>query len=591
MALDGITVSNLIYELKDRLLGGRIDKIYQPNADEILLSVRSIGSNFKLLLSANSSHPRIHITQIQKENPMTPPLFCMVLRKYISGGKIIRLSQPDFERIVVLEIESMNEMGDKTVKKLIIEIMGKHSNLILTEEDNKILDAIKRISHDKSSVREVLPGKFYVLPPSQGKKNPLFLDRSFFLEQAELRGGIKAQPFLYQTYTGISPIMASEICFRAEIDPSSYCQEMKRPKLDALFSSLEKIFQEVKEERFSPEIIYDAKTNKILEFSSLPLTLFSGEKKRQYQSISQLLEDFYSEKDNAYHIAQKAHDMRRLIISNIERCVKKKEIQMKTRKDIQNKELWKRKGELITANIYAIEKGQTSFHTTDFYHESMPEIEIALDPTKTPSENAQKYFQKYNKAKRTLAALEIQEKQNEEELEYLENVLIAIETSSTESDLLEIREELAEQGFVKRKKIPKGKMPKKQKSQPHHYVSSDGYDIYVGKSNTQNDELTLHFAQNHDIWLHTKNIPGSHVIIKMKDNILPNQTLLEAANLAVQHSKAKASSNVPVDYTPRKNVKKPRSAKPGFVIYEQNKTVSITVNEKLIQDLEERKKP
>lgn len=586
MALDGIAVSNLIYELKDRLLGGRIDKIYQPNTDELILSFRSIGANFKLLLSANSSHPRLHITSLQKENPMTPPMFCMVMRKYAAGGKLIGISQPDFERIVVLEIESMNEMGDKTAKKLIIEIMGKHSNIILTDENDKILDSIKHISHEKSSVREVLPGRTYVLPPSQEKKNPLFAQKDFFMEQARQKPGVKLQSFLYLNYTGISPIMASEICFRAGLDPSSACQEISDENFNNLYNSMEALFQDVKQNSFSPEIIYDSDTNKIIDFSPVPMTQFQYQTKKNYNSISQLLEEFYSEKDNSYHIAQKAHDMRRLVTSNIERCVRKKELQLKTLKDIENKDIWKLKGELITANIYAIEKGQTSLKALNFYEEEQPEIEIALEATKTPSENAQKYFNKYNKAKRTMVALSLQKKQNDEELDYLENVLVSIETATEDSDLAEIREELAEQGFVKKKKYNKGKQPKQKKTTPHHFISSDGYDIYVGKSNTQNDELTLHIAQNNDIWLHTKNIPGSHVIIKMKDSQpLPEQTLLEAANLAVFHSKAKNSSNVPVDYTPRKNVKKPRGAKPGMVIYEQNKTVTITVNDRIIHTI------
>lgn len=589
MALDGITVFHLIYELKDQLLGGRIDKIYQPNTDEIILSIRSIGSNFKLLLSANSSHPRIHITKQQKENPMTPPMFCMVMRKHLAGGKIVGISQPNFERIVILDIDSMDEMGDKTTKHLILEIMGKHSNLILTDENHKILDSIKHISHDKSSVRQVLPGYVYTFPPSQGKQNPLELEETFFLEQAKQKTNLKLQSFLYQTYTGISPIMASEICFRAGLDPSDHCGQTSMDSFKKLFLSFQSLFEEVKQAHFYPEMILDTATNRVLEFSPFPLRLFSSEKKKQYDTMSFLLEDYYKEKDNAYHIAQKAHDMRRLVLSNIERCVKKKEIQIKTREDIKEKDLWKLKGELITANIYAIKKGQTSFQTVNFYELNSPKIEIALDPTKTPSENAQKYFNRYNKAKRTLAALDIQEKQNEEELEYLENVLIAIENSSEDSDLTEIREELAEQGFVKKKKLPKGKLPKGKKSSPYHFVSSDGYDIYVGKSNTQNDELTLHFAQSNDLWLHTKNIPGSHVIVKLKESEMlpPDQTLLEAAILAVYHSKAKQSSNVPVDYTKRKNVKKPRGAKPGMVIYEQNKTLSITVDEKIIHSLKE----
>lgn len=585
MALDGIVVSNIIYELKEKLLGGRIDKIYQPLADEILFSVRSIGSNFKVLASANPSHPRIHITQIQKENPMSAPMFCMVLRKYIAGGKIVSISQPNFERIVCLEIESMNEMGDKTVKKLIIEIMGKHSNVILIDENNKILDSIKRISHDKSSVREVLPAKNYQFPPSQNKKNPLDLEYHSFISLAHIQEGLKLQNFLYQTYTGISPIMASEICFRANLDASLYCAQLDSTKETTLFSAFEKIIDEIKCCNYEPEIIYEKDSNKIIEFSSFPMSLYQEYKKVSYDSISLLLEVFYSEKDAMYHIQQKSHDMRKLILSNIERCVKKKEIQIKTKKETQNKDAWKIKGELITANIHAIKKGISSFQTVNFYEPELPEIEITLNATKTPAENAQHYFNKYNKAKRTLAALEIQQKQNDEELHYLESILNSLESAKEEADIEEIRLELINAGYMKNKHGKK-KPQKQKKSKPMHYLSSDGYDIYVGKSNIQNDELTLHFADSTDIWLHTKEIAGSHVIISTKGTgIISDTALLEAAHLAAYHSKGKNGSNVAVDYTLRKNVKKPSGAKPGMVIYEQNKTIYITPNVEFISSL------
>ena len=539
MALDGIAISNIIYECEQKLLGGRIDKIYQPNRDEIILSFRSIGANFKLLLSANPSHPRIHITKIQKENPMTAPLFCMVMRKYAAGGKLVAIRQPSFERIVEFHVESMNEMGDKAVKRIIVEIMGKYSNIILVDENNIILDSIKRVSHDKSSVRLVLPGQPYVMPPSQQKLNPMELKEESFSELAVKKESFQLQPFLYQSYTGISPVMASEICVRAGLDPSAYMGQLSPEEKNRLFQSFSEVTDDIKAKRYFPEIIYDPKNGRPYDFFSLQAVQFEGYDKKPFDSISELLETFYYQKDNAYHIAQKAHDMRKLVTTNIERCVKKKEIQNKTLKDIENKDEWKLKGELITANIYSVQKGQTMLKAENFYSENPEEIEIALDPTKTPSENAQKYFSRYNKAKRTLAALEIQIKQNDEELEYLENVLIAIENAADASDLSEIREELAQQGFVKRKAIPRGKQPRLKKSQPYHFLSSDGFDLYVGKSNTQNDELTLKFAQNDDIWLHTKNIPGSHVIIKTGGTEeIPDQTLLEACNLAAYHSKA-----------------------------------------------------
>lgn len=586
MALDGITTSAIVSELKSALVGGRIDKIHQPVADEIRMTIRGLGSGAKkVIISANSAHPRIHLTESTRENPMTAPLFCMVMRKHIAGGKIVDICQPNFERIIILRVESANEMGDITTKNLILEIMGKHSNLILTDENGKILDSIKRVTHEKSSVREVLPGKEYVFPPSQDKKNPLEAERGDFLFSLHLQEGRKLQEFIYQTYTGISPIMAGEICSRAGLDSSNSCQETTIEEGERLFDAFNKTMAEIKSAVYQPAIYYQKENNRIVDFAVLEMTQFSGLQKKSFDSVSALLEGFYQERDNAAHIRQKAHDMRRLIMSNIERCVKKKEIQLKTRRETKGMELWKKKGELLTANIYAVPQGVTTFKTIDYYEADMPEIEIAIDPAKTPAENAQKYFSKYNKAKRTLAALEIQEKQNEEELVYLESVLNALENAKDDADLSEIRTELAESGFIRRQVQKKGAQ-KPKKSKPLHYVSSDGYDIFVGKSNLQNDELTLRMAEPTDIWMHTKDIPGSHVIIRTGGKSeLPEATMEEAANLAAFYSKAKNSSMVPVDYTQRKNIKKPNGAKPGMVIYLTNRTIYITPDENRVNQM------
>lgn len=586
MALDGITTAAIAEELKTNLIGGRIDKIHQPMADEIRFTIRGIGVIRKILVSANSSNPRIHITETAKENPMTAPLFCMVLRKYLAGGRIIDICQPDFERIIIIKVESANEMGDLTVKNLILEIMGKHSNLILTDETGRILDSIKRISHEKSSVREVLPGKEYVFPPSQNKKNPLLIEKSDFLFSLQLQAGQKLQEFLFKNHTGISPIMAGEICYRADLEPSDTCQQISTEEGERLFIAFQNIMTEVKIGNFTPKIYYHPNSHRVLDFAVVEMTEFQNLEQRSFSTISSLLESFYQERDNAYHIRQKAHDIHRLVVSNIERCIKKKEIQLKTRKDVAIMENWRKKGELLTANIYAVPQGVTTFRTQDFYDEKMGEIEIVLDPTKTPAENAQKYFSRYNKAKRTLAALEIQEKQNDEELLYLESVLNALENASDEGDLTEIRTELAESGFIRRQSPKKG-ASKPKKAKPLHFVASDGYEIFVGKSNLQNDELTLRFADSTDLWLHTKEIPGSHVIIRTNGTGTASDTALtEAANLAAYYSKGKNSSMVPVDYTLRKNVKKPNGAKPGMVIYLTNRTLYVTPDEEKVHSMQ-----
>jgi len=584
MAFDGVTISNIIYELKEKIIGGRIDKIYQPENDEIIMSIRNFGNTYKLLLTANASNPRIHFTAINKDNPAQPPLFCMVMRKHIVSGKIIDIVQPDFERIVNIYIESINELGDYSTKKLILEIMGRHSNLILTDENDIILDAIKHITHDKSSVREVLSGKKYVLPPSKNKYNTIELNKDNFLEAFNSKINYKIQEIIYKSYNGISPIMASEICNCSKLNPALYGKELNNVQIDNLYVSFHNLVDKIKSNIYNPEIIFDDK-GKVIEFSSIEMTQYNNYNKQKFESISELLEFYYKNRDVVYRMNQKSQDLKKLIQQNIERCVKKKNIQIKTLKEISNREKYKLYGELITANIYSIQKGMTMLKTQNFYDNNCSDIEIPLDSNLTPSENAQKYFKKYNKEKRTFAAVQIQMKQNDEELKYLESVLSSVQNSVDEQDIREVRQELAEQGFIKKSKNIKSKHKNIKKSKPLHFKSSDGFDIYIGKNNKQNDELTLRFAKPHDIWLHTKDIPGSHVIIVTDGKNVPERTLNEAAMLAAFYSKGKNSSLVPIDYTVKKNVKKPSGAKPGMVIYESNKTAYITPSEDYINKI------
>lgn len=575
MAFDGITIAAILHELNTALSGGRIDKVYQPHRDEIILLIRCGGKNHKLLFSANTSHPRLHLTEIAKENPLSAPLFCMSLRKHIVGGKVISFQQPAFERIAVMEIESKNEMGDSLIKKIVIEIMGKHSNIILLENGGRIIDSIKHITPDKSSVRQILPGLTYQSPPNQGKCNPLFLDQSSFLECAAAKPDSQLQNFLYQSFTGISPVMAGELCCRAHQNGANYCGQTEKSQLLQLFQTFSNLMQQIKNNQFQPEIIKNEQ-GALLEFSAVAMSQFDTQLKLHLSSPSRLVETFYQERDQIFYLKQKSSDLRKLIITHIERCVKKRELQNKTEKEISNRNLLKRKGELITANIYQITSGSDQFICPDFYDPACAEIKIALDPALSPAQNAQTYFKQYAKAKRTHAALEVQKKQNEEELNYLEGVLYSLETAVDAADLSDIRGELAQAGYAKpntQKKQPE----RLRKSKPLHYLSTDGYDIFVGKNNLQNDELTLRIAKNDDWWFHTKNIPGSHVIVKRKEetDFPPDATLLEAATLAAFFSKAKNSSLVAVDYTIRKHVKKPNGAKPGMVIYEKNKTLLV----------------
>ena len=582
MAFDGITVSAIKAEIEDKILGGRIDKVYQPEKDEIILGIRSMGQAYKLLLTSNASNPKFHFTQTNPSNPMTPPLFCMVMRKHLQSGKIIKIEQPDFDRILNIYVESLNELGDYSVKKLVLEIMGRHSNIILTDENNTILDCIKHIGHDTSSVREVLPGREYTLPPSQGKINTLELDDNNFKEVLGNSPSFEIQSVIYKNYTGISPIAASEICYRANVNGSTPVEALTDIQKEVIFNEFAKLVEDIKANRFYPESITNEK-GKTIDFSPIEMSQFNGFEIKKYTSISELIESFYANRDFAYRIGQKTQDLRKLITQNIERCIRKKDIQMQTLRSIKNRDELRLKGELLTANIYSIKKGMTTVELPNYYSENQELVAIELDSNKTPSENAQKYYKAYNKAKRTFEALKDQIKSNDEELAYLESVLTSVNNCADEQDVKEIRRELREEGYVKKVKNQKDKS--KKHSVPLHFISQDGFDIYVGKNNIQNDELTLKFARPRDIWMHTKNIPGSHVIIVANGQTIPDTTLNEGAMLSAFYSKAKNSSKVPVDYTEKKNVKKPNGSKPGFVIYETNKTAYITTSEEEIKKI------
>lgn len=585
MAFDGITISALVSEVKKKVLGGRIDKIYQPESDEIVMNIRSLGNAYRLVLSANPSHPRLFFTSKQHANPQNPPLFCMVLRKHLQSGKIVDVTQPSLERIVNIYVESMNEMGDYSVKKLVLEIMGRHSNLILVDEGDRVLDCVKHITHDKSSVREVLPGKEYELPPSQHKRNIRDLSYDDFYALAEENRDRKLQQLVYTGYTGIAPQSADEVCYRAELDSSAIVSQVDKGAMERLYNSLSSLRSFIEREEYTPELASD-QYGKILDFAPYEMKRFNGMEKRRFDTMSELIEFYYAHKDFVYRMNQKTQDLKHLINSNIERCVRKKEIQQRTLKEIENRDIYQLYGELITANIYSIKKGMTTVTLPNYYAENMEEIAIPLDGELTPSENAQKYFKKYNKEKRTFTALQTQIASNDEELEYLESVLTAVENCQDEQDIKDIREELRDEGYIKRIKQQKG-IKTNKKSAPMHYVSSDGFDIYVGKNNKQNDELTLRFAKSSDIWLHTKNIPGSHVIIVTEGRSVPDTTLTEAATLAAYYSKGQNSALVPVDYTEKRNVKKPGGAKPGFVIYTTNKTAYITPTEEAVKAIKQ----
>ncbi len=584
MALDALVVNSITNELKTKILNGKIDKIYQPEDDEVILHIRNNKENFKLVLSANSSNPRVYLTDnYKKENPINAPMFCMLLRKYIQGGNIVDISQVGFERIIKITVESLDELKEKTKKEIIIEIMGRHSNIILTHFDNKIIDSAKRTPPSISRVRQILPGYTYILPPSQNKINPL--KPISFLDFEKTIKSFEGEVFkaIYSLFLGISPVISKEICFRANVDINTLTCDLGFEDCNNLYDSFKNLFNDIKNSNFNPCMVIDKNIDKVIDFSCINLSLFNNLSIIKNESISYILQEFYTTKDIKERIHQKSSDLRKSISIKLDRLYNKLKKQQEELTNSENAEIYKLKGELITSYIYMIEKGMEEIEVSNFYDPDYKNIKISLNKNLTPSENAQKYFKKYNKMKTAKKELTSQIKISEEEINYLENIILSIEHCENLDELKDIRDELSKVGYLK--SSSKNKKEMKSTTKPMEFISSDGFKIFVGKNNKQNDNLTLKVASNDDIWLHTKNIPGSHVIIKTEGKNVSETAIFEGAMLAGYFSKSKMSSQVPVDYTKRKNVKKPNGAKPGMVIYETNSTIYVTPSEELVAKL------
>lgn len=584
MSLDGIVTRALTYELRDKLVGGRISKIHQPETDEIIMNIYNKGENYKLLLSANSSHPRIHFTNLQKDNPQEPPTFCMVLRKHLSGSTILDVSQFDMDRIIFIDISSLDELGIAKEKRLVIEIMGRHSNIILIDKNSKkIIDSITKVSFDMSRVRQILPGLIYETPPSQDKLNPL--DINFDIFNNKLKEAPDKQEifkFFYMNFTGMSPLVSREICFRAGVDIKKVIASLEENELDILFKNFQLVMNDIKENNYKP-ILVEKEEGGYKAFYCLELKQFSNLNIIEKDSISELLDLYYTRNDQLDRIEQKSHAIKKSIQTKLDRTLNKLAKQREEFLETKDREKYKVYADLISANLHSIkERGLDSITVSNFYSKDMEDITIPLDHRFDPNQNAQRYYKKYSRLKNGEQLLKKQIPETEDEISYLENILLSLENSTEISDLEDIREELVAGGYIKKKKTKK---KKKSTSRPHHYISSEGYNIYVGKNNRQNDELTLKFANKNDIWLHVQNMPGSHVIIRNDHGEISDKLLEEAAMLAAYYSSARQSSNVPIDYTEKKNVKKPSGAKPGMVIYEDFNTIFVTPTKSFIHSL------
>lgn len=582
MAYDGLFFRSLVSEISAKLTGGKVDKVHQPEKDELSLSIRAGSQNYKLKISADASLPHLTLTEEKKENPMSAPMFCMLLRKHLAGGRILSFSQKGLERIVEMEVESRDELGDVSIKVLAIEIMGKHSNIILYQKDDlKILECIKRVSLAVSRTRQIFPGIPYT-PPPFSKRN-LLEELPTLEELSEVP--LNAKKYLVAEWQGFSPSSAQWLLSGSGLSADEPLHSYNSADLKQFLQSLQAMQMLLIQGRFEYAMLYDDASHTVAKepLCWIPAGLKHEPVLKVFDNSVALINAFFGSRDQSNRLDQKGAFMRKTVALKLEKSQAKLAKLNEDYLNAEQSESHKILGELILANLYKMEKGMNRVEVDNYYTDPITQEIIDLDVRLSPTENAQRYFKKYNKAKNGQIEILRQLEETEMEVSYLEQVLTAIDNSTDSENLDEIRAELADQGYIKRK-IVHGK-PKKQVMKLMSFKSSEGYEILVGKNNVQNDYLTLKLASNKDLWLHTKIIPGSHVIIRTGGEEVGEQTIYEAAVLAAYHSKARLSGQVPVDYTLVKNVSKPSGAKPGMVIYVANKTLYVTPDEALIQKL------
>lgn len=571
MALDGISIHALVDEFNNQLLNGKINKISQPEREELLITINTQNGNKRLLISANASLPFIYITDENKPAPAIAPGFCMLLRKHIGAGRIIEIQQMGLERAIRFKIQHLNDMGDITFKYLYVEIMGKHSNIIFCNEENMILDSIKHVPSSVSSVREVLPGRDYFIPAQEGKINPLESTEDYFKNQV-LKKSNSIYKALISSFIGLSPTITNEICYRAGIDSDAACASLFDEHKDRLYKAFIELMDDVKNNKYNFNIYINPANSEPVEYAPIELKMYQDMTANSYETMSEILVQYYAKRNKYTNIRQKSSDLRKIISNHIERASKKLDLQSKQLKDTEKRDKYKIYGELLHTYGYEAKPNDKSITVINYYDNK--ELTIPLDPDLSASDNAKKYFDKYAKLKRTAEALDTYIEQSKTELELLKSIETALNIAETETDLADIRRELSDHGFIK--KHSGNKKEKSKKSKPLHFVDDNGFDIYVGKNNYQNDELTFKFATGNDWWFHTKKIHGSHVIVKTNGKELPDSTYEHAAELAAYYSSGRDTDKVEIDYLQKKNVKKPASAVAGFVVYYTNYSMVVT---------------
>lgn len=581
MALDGIYLSLLRKEF-DPLIDGRVDKIHQPSREELIMTIRTKEGAQKLMFSTGAGSARVHITTADIENPKTPPMFCMLMRKHLAGGRLTAIRQDGFERILFFDFEATNEMGDRVNLTLAAEIMGRRSNLILYREDGRIIDSIKRVGQEMSSVRMVLPGAQYTLPPREQRLNLIECTKEEFLAKIAENPTAELSKAIMKTLEGISPVFAREAVFFAARGAEITAEQLSGDTADRLWFYFSKVRDSINDGTNVYTVLKTKEGNlkdfcfcDIAQYGALMVT-------KSFESPSVLLDYFYAERDSLSRIKQKANDLFKLLINTSERTQRRVQNQREELKECKDREKYRIYGDLITSNLYALQKGMAYAEVQDFYDENCPTVKIPLDKRLTPTQNAQKYYKEYRKLDTAEKKLTVLIAEGEQEVKYLDSVFDSLTRAQTEGDIAELREELFQEGYVKRSKF-KGKPPKALP--PIRYRSSDGYEIRVGRNNKQNDRLTCKKAEKTDLWLHVKDITGSHVIVTCDGEMPPDRTIEEAAIIAACNSKGRNSSRVDVDYTFIRNVKKPNGSKPGMVIFTNNYTITVKPDTELEEKL------
>lgn len=582
MALDGVFLHTVKEELRELLLEARVDKIYQPSREEIVLQMRGREGTFKLLFCTAAGTARTHITTAEIENPKTPPMFCMLLRKHLSSGRLINIRQDGLERILYFDFDSANEMGDMCRLTIACEIMGRHSNLILLNSEEKIIDSIKRVGEDMSSVRLVLPGMSYTLPPRDERISLINISMEDFFIKLKERSNLEISKALMKTLEGISPLFAREAAFYATRGKEITVSEIDSTIKDRLNFYIKETSRAILSKQCKFTVLRE-KTGELKDFCFVDISQYGTLMfTKKIDKACELLDYFYTQRDLISRMKQRSLDLFKLLVNTSDRITRRIAAQKEELLECANRDFSKVCGDLISANIFRLEKGIESAQLENYYKEGNPVETIKLDKRLTPSQNAQRYYSEYRKADIAEKKLIELIASGEQELIYIDSVFDALTRATLEVEILELRIELGEQGYIKSNKY-KGKLPKAQP--PLKYLSSDGYTILVGKNNKQNDKLTLKDAEKHDIWLHTHNITGSHVIIVTDGETPPDKTIEEACILAAFNSKARNSTQVPVDYTLARFVKKPAGAKPGMVIFTNNKTAYVQPEQEIVDSL------